>query len=137
MNKLEKKFEKLSAEDVLLALESESIHDETTMIIRPATEEEMQDARVRLGQGWVEKSIEDDKFEEQKQNYKTAVNPIKLRMSEHGKVLRKKMVEYEGTVYSIPDYKKGIVELFDGTGRFLQERPLRKEEIHGSNMEVV
>lgn len=127
-HKLSESFKTLSAQELKDNLESLCVTASESVIRRELSQEEKLKLQQELARGAVDKAIKDEAFDQVKQEYKTAIQPITLRNNDIIKSLRTNSIEEEGFVYEIPNQDDGQMESFDSKGNLLQIRPLLPEE---------
>ncbi|WP_153799045.1 hypothetical protein [Foetidibacter luteolus] len=118
-------------DEIRQILEDNSDGWEKKTYTRQLTAEEITDLKDSNATIDIEQARLTEVLNEAKRVYKDAMSPLIEEKKEALKAIRTKHREVTGTVYKLPNYESGMMELVDETGEIIETRRLLPNEKQG------
>lgn len=92
------------------------------------TEDELSEKKDNLSKNFIDLDRKEDELDEIKEKFKQEMKPMKQRHMLLIKDIKQGFEDNEVEVYYVPDYDKGMMELYSTDGEKLHERKLTVSE---------
>lgn len=96
--------------------------------MRPLSQEEMDIRREQLTDNYIQLSTIEERQKESNAAFKQLMDPLKKSNAVMLMELKTKQQEVMGTVYEMPNYESGMMEVYDHEGEMISSRRLKPEE---------
>jgi hypothetical protein len=121
-------FQDLTPEQRLQSLRDNAYASEETVVTRRYTKEEKQKFKEDLAYAKTEADQLNEELDNVKKQYKAKLKPHEQQIKEASAALRKGYSENREEVFLMDNQHDGVMEIYDGNGKFLSSRRLYENE---------